>query len=136
MHISAGAMHACALLYPGTVRCWGDNAYGQLGDGTTTTKLTLDLYDVLSDVRTVAVGDGSSCSIMNTGYAMCWGSNWAGQLGTGVFSNAIYPTNVLVISAVSSLSMGPRHACAVWDGASGKVTVGDLVSRENWVWAT
>jgi alpha-tubulin suppressor-like RCC1 family protein len=61
--LAAGSSHACALLTDGTVRCWGANYSGQLGDGTTTfTSLPVPVKG-LSDVTALVAGDRHSCAV-------------------------------------------------------------------------
>jgi prepilin-type N-terminal cleavage/methylation domain-containing protein len=97
IQISAGAAHACALLHGTTVRCWGYNLFGQLGDGDTTTSARLNPVVVrasgtapdgpeLTGVTQISAGAFHTCAVVNggpTGTAWCWGSNWYGQLGVG-----------------------------------------------------
>jgi alpha-tubulin suppressor-like RCC1 family protein len=67
----------------GGVRCWGSNAHGQLGDGTTTDRSTPPATDVLTGVQAVSVGL-STCALMTSGGLRCWGADSYGELGDGV----------------------------------------------------
>lgn len=94
--ISAGTEHGCALSMDGSVRCWGSNAVGQLGDGTTTRRLrpgpTVDLDE---PATTVTTGHGVTCVILRGGSMRCWGENTHGQLGDGTTENRLTPVRVL-----------------------------------------
>ena len=87
--ITAGSSHTCAVLDNGSVACWGLNDYGQLGDGTTTNRLTPT--QTLSLGRpAIAVEAGShfsTCALLDNGSVSCWGRNHKGQLGRG-FTNS------------------------------------------------
>ena len=85
--VAAGWGHSCALREGGTISCWGDNQYGQLGDGTGGADGDLSLVPVgvagVSDAVAVAAGGGYSCALREGGAISCWGSNRSGQLGDG-----------------------------------------------------
>ena len=77
---SVWASHTCAV-GPGLgPRCWGSNAVGQLGDGTTTTRLTPTPVTGLARASSMAAGAAHSCAI-TAGRVRCWGHNEHGQLG-------------------------------------------------------
>src|SRR5262245_11841162 len=80
-HIATGVSHTCARLADGTVRCWGFNAVGQLGDGTTTDRQTPVAVTGLTAVAELAAGSSHTCARRTDGTAVCWGSNYYGQLG-------------------------------------------------------
>lgn len=76
--------HACALLDTGKVSCWGCNASGQLGRGTTGADEGSPAEVVgLGDAVAIAAGTDVSCAIVASGAVRCWGRNDHGQLGTG-----------------------------------------------------
>ena len=81
--LAAGGAHTCALLQTGTVQCWGRNESGQLGDGTTTNRLTPVAVSGLRGVTALAAGGAHTCALLQTGTVQCWGRNFAGQLGDG-----------------------------------------------------
>jgi alpha-tubulin suppressor-like RCC1 family protein len=74
--------------------CWGNNQYGQLGDGSTTPSTTP--REVLAGYSMVEVsaGLGHTCGISADGSAYCWGRNDSGQLGDGSFSDSVVPVQV------------------------------------------
>lgn len=80
-----GFLHACALFDNAKIKCWGYNASGQLGNGTT--KNAQDLSAVLKsvplkdDAKSLALGVSHSCALLVNGKVTCWGANQAGQLG-------------------------------------------------------
>ena len=91
--IVAGVNHSCAVLDDASVKCWGDNAQGQLGQGNTTNlgDETGEMGDALLPValgtgRTaLALGAGASfsCAVLDDNKPKCWGANSTGALGVG-----------------------------------------------------
>lgn len=95
-HITSGpssARHTCALRDDGGLWCWGANDHGQLGDGSTDTRLVPVL--VATDVVSVSAGSASTCAAWRDGSIRCWGRNDQGQLGDGTLGPRSAPTPVL-----------------------------------------
>ena len=86
--IGAGIQHTCAILNDNSLKCWGSNAYGQVGDGTSSNHYTPYPVNFGSDVqvRDLSVGGYHSCLITIDNVLMCWGLNTNGQLGDGTKS--------------------------------------------------
>ncbi|MCB9557941.1 MAG: hypothetical protein H6707_17645 [Deltaproteobacteria bacterium] len=75
--------HSCALLTNGSAKCWGNNYFGELGDGTKTERHTPIAVPGLSNVKQLALGANHTCALLNDGSIRCWGRNSSGQLGDG-----------------------------------------------------
>ena len=117
-----GADHTCALTSAGAVRCWGFNSFGQLGDGTTITRLTpVAVAGLISVVGITAAGSGSNagaepftCALTGAGGAKCWGNNEFGKLGDGTTTTRLTPVDVVgASSGLVGISAGLSHVCAV-----------------------
>ena len=118
--LAAGRYHTCALFSGGPVLCWGDNSYGQIGDGTNN-----DAFDpvavsgMASGTASLSLGSYHSCATTADGGARCWGRNEYSQLGNGLTANSNVPVNVLGLSGVvSGLAPGQSHTCALLDAGS------------------
>jgi alpha-tubulin suppressor-like RCC1 family protein len=118
--LAAGSDHSCAVITGGTVKCWGDNYYGQLGDGTNTDRLAPVVVPGLTGVAQVEAGQNFTCARLSNGTAKCWGRNYAGSLGDGTDTNRTSPSTVSGLSGVASLALGAVHACAVLTGGTVK----------------
>ena len=81
--IAAGSLHSCALLASGSIDCWGDNTYGELGDGTTTDSATAVAVTGISGAVALSAGGADSCALLAGGSIDCWGDNTYGELGIG-----------------------------------------------------
>ena len=116
--ISLGSGHACALLNSGTVRCWGNNAAGQLGNGSFINSALPVTVSGLSGVTAISAGkNGSHTCAIASGAATCWGQNSDGQLGNNTTTNANTPVAVSGLSSgVVAISAGGKHSCAVTTG--------------------
>ena len=94
--IALGFRHACARRTDGTVACWGDNQYGQLGDGMAPTDAPVPV-EVSGLTGAVAIGAGNdhTCAFLDDGTATCWGRNHQGQLGDGTMTDSPVPVAVV-----------------------------------------
>lgn len=108
--IAAGDSHTCAVDNTATLRCWGANDRGQLGDGTTTKRLT-PVTSMLSGPVAVAAGAAFTCGINISGVS-CWGNDTNGELGD-LGALGMQATPRLLGQLGSSITAGNIHACAL-----------------------
>jgi len=92
--ITAGGNHACALLRDGSVKCWGWNENGQLGNGSTTDTEEPAVVAGIHDAVALRAGDRHTCALLSSGGIMCWGANNFGQLGNGTKVDSAAPVAV------------------------------------------
>ncbi len=117
--LTLGSQHTCALLGSGAVQCWGKNADGQLGDGSTLQRLTpVPVLGLASGVTDVRAGDNHTCAVTNTGATKCWGRNSDGQLGDGSSTSRSTPVDVSGVAGMALVEGASRHSCAL-TGAGG-----------------
>ena len=87
--IAAGSVNSCALKNDGTVWCWGQGLYGQLGNNNTVgSYVPVQVMEengsgLLTDINQVHIGIDHVCALTNDGEALCWGNGSSGQLGSG-----------------------------------------------------
>jgi len=111
--VSAGFDQTCALLDDGAVRCWGQNATGEVGDGTTTLRPSpVDVAGLSSGVASISAGYNHTCAVRTDGGALCWGANHSGELGDGTTTNRSSPVAVYgSTTGVAQISAGGwKHA--------------------------
>ncbi|MES2176702.1 MAG: Ig-like domain-containing protein [Gemmatimonadota bacterium] len=116
--------HVCMGNY-WSIRCWGNNSLGQLGNGTTSTSIdpvnvnlsgiALALPQTKVSVSQQGIGD-HTCLLDDAGQAYCWGSNTAGQLGDGTRVNKSTPTAVSTALRFTTIATGSEHTCALTSG--------------------
>ncbi len=112
--VAAGLDYTCALLANGTIKCWGSNASGKLGDGTTTNSATPVTVTGITTATAVATGQNHTCARLSNGTVQCWGRNFEGELGTGATSPfSATPVTVTGITTATAIAAGGLHSCAV-----------------------
>jgi alpha-tubulin suppressor-like RCC1 family protein len=158
VQLAAGLSHTCALLDDDSVKCWGNNAFGQLGQGSQFNRGDdqLEMGTYLSAIqlgtgrtaRSIAAGYQHTCALLDDDSVKCWGQNDFGQLGNGdeedrgdepaEMGNALPAIGFgLVLDPPSKIAAGGYHTCALlgtnlrcWGmGTSGQLGLGDSADR-------
>src|ERR1041385_1866563 len=139
--LAAGYVHTCARLDDGSVRCWGDNAFGQLGTGNTkscgnngtgcmgNSLVAVDLGPGRS-ARSIVAGADHSCAILDDGTLKCWGGNGYGALGVeGILAQGdtpatlgsnMKPVSLGTLRTARAIAANWRNTCAWLDDGSVK----------------
>ncbi|MCA9607906.1 MAG: hypothetical protein KC619_19990 [Myxococcales bacterium] len=126
LEVDAGDNFTCVRLATGRVACWGDNAFGQLGDGSVVGRDRPAPVVDLADADAMSVGATFACALSSAGVVSCWGENANRQLGDGTTENSSRPLVVSSLSDVRAIAMGgaadeevqftgltPISACAI-----------------------
>jgi alpha-tubulin suppressor-like RCC1 family protein len=126
--VAAGDSVACGLNAQGRAYCWGDNSFGQIGNGVaspgTSALPTLVTGPLTSaaNFSKIAAGRNHACALTGTGAAYCWGADSAYQLGTAdsLRINSSTPIPVGGGNSYSAIAAGRAHTCAIRtaDGAA------------------
>lgn len=111
--VAAGERFACGLDAAGRAYCWGDNLFGQLGDGTEDWRTTPVPVRSEAPFASLAVGHEHVCGLTADGRASCWGSNYYGELGDGSEQDHAAPAPVRTGLRFASLAAGEDHTCGL-----------------------
>lgn len=144
--IAAGPHHTCARLLvaegEGNIVCWGRNARGELGDGTTESRVAPARVELGFEPAAVYAGGESglsfgddldlvepaashTCALDVEGHAYCWGDNSAGQLGVPASESVLAPIATHPEHRFSSLALGGRFTCGILWGNQDLLCWGD-----------
>lgn len=123
--VAVGADFSCAQMQNilsgvSTVRCWGGNSVGQVGNGTTSAQvLAPATVSGLTGVTHLTAGSYFACAV-TSGTVRCWGSGISGQFGNGtiVGSSNVPATAATGITNATMVTAGGSHVCAV-NGTTG-----------------
>ncbi len=135
--VAQGPCHGCAWR-GGHAFCWGDNHFGQLGDGGRVSRPYAMPVQGLDQIVQMAVGCGSptisghTCAVTSSKELWCWGANGDGQIGDESGEDQLLPKRIASLSGVTSVSLGAYHSCALLEdhrvfcwGANDSLQIGD-----------
>jgi alpha-tubulin suppressor-like RCC1 family protein len=111
--LAGGEFHSLVVNADGTVAASGNNTYGQLGNGTTTSSTTAVQVSGLTGMSEVTAADFSSYAMNTTGTVYAWGDNTFGQLGNGTTTASSTPVQVPGAAGVTQLAAGNYHVLAL-----------------------
>jgi alpha-tubulin suppressor-like RCC1 family protein len=111
--VSAGGFHTVALTLDGRLWAWGYNEFGQLGDGTTITRLTPVQVGEENTWAAIAAGDMHTLALKSDGTLWAWGSNESGQLGDRTTTPRITPVKIGEENTWATIAAGAYHSLAL-----------------------
>lgn len=113
-HVAMGTYHTCARSSSQGLACWGNNGFGQIGDGSTANRLIpVSVYGAANDIIALGAGQQHTCAMSTTQGMTCWGNNTYGQLGNGSNSSISVPASVSNAAwDISIIEGGIGHTCA------------------------
>ncbi|WP_420589030.1 RCC1 domain-containing protein [Bacterioplanoides sp.] len=91
LSVSSDYFHSCAVLANNSIKCWGANHNGQLGNDTKTNTNIPVAVSGINNARSVSAGFSHSCALLESNNVVCWGSNTSGKLGNGTDKHANSP---------------------------------------------
>ncbi|MFM8388128.1 MAG: hypothetical protein ACKOA5_02655, partial [Actinomycetota bacterium] len=113
VNIDGSQYHYCVSMTDGGAKCWGHNAWGNLGDGTTTQRnAPVDVLGLTSGAVRVATTTHSSCAIVGGGNVMCWGYGAYGQNGNNTNNQTYTAVPVTGVTNAVEIDGGYMHLCA------------------------
>ena len=118
--VDFSSFHACVILDNDSLKCWGHNLYGQLGDGSTTNRNSPVSIGLGQTVKKVVLEDTYSCAIQEDDSLICWGENSYGQLGDGSTTNRSSPVAVNLGDGrtAKKVFLQNGYTCAILDDDS------------------
>lgn len=117
--VAGGGLHTCARLEGGALRCWGQNQYGALGDGSNLNRTTPRAVVALNGVAdALTLGQYSTCARTTVGDVRCWGFNAFGVLGDGSMNHRDTPQPVALPEPARAVSLLANHVCAALDAGA------------------
>ncbi|MCT4592453.1 MAG: hypothetical protein N4A36_03690, partial [Candidatus Gracilibacteria bacterium] len=111
--ISSNSNHNILLGSNGTVYAWGDNKYGQLGDGTRTDRKFPTKISGITNIVDIAAGYDHTFALKKDGTLWAWGSNSSGELGDGTKTSRKFPTKISGITNIVDIAAGYDHTFAL-----------------------
>jgi alpha-tubulin suppressor-like RCC1 family protein len=113
--IAAGGDDSCVVLNDGTVQCWGDNSYSQLGNGSDSTLSGHVTVSGIINAISVSTGPSHTCAVLSGGLVQCWGANSVGELGDGSqYTSTSVPVTVEgITNALAVAASDASHTCVV-----------------------
>ncbi len=126
VQVSAGYLHTCAVLQLGASMCWGDNASGQLGIGTSTAQANAPVSVVSTAMSTpvasISAGYLHTCAVLVLGAVWCWGENRTGQLG--INSSVTKKTSPTMVVGLDGTSLSSTAVTSATSHTCGRVQSG------------
>jgi alpha-tubulin suppressor-like RCC1 family protein len=117
--ISAGGSHTCGITTGGQAYCWGDDAAGQLGDGSFIPEGSPVPVAGGLTFTAISAGMDHTCGLTTSGDAYCWGGNDHGQLGTGSNDpNSPVPVPVAGAMTFTAVDAGEHSSCGLVAGGA------------------
>ncbi len=118
--VSLGWDHGCAVRVDGQILCWGENAVGQLGDGTATASLFPVLVSIGGPATQISAGQMYSCALRSDSKAFCWGEGTSGKLGNSSPAGSLSPVAAHSAYNFTSIKTSANTTCAI-DAADAKL---------------
>ena len=118
-HLSAGTGFTCGLQSGASVKCWGYNWDGEMGNGTSsqavpspTSVYTSWSSGTLTSLSTDAIGN-TMCTIDQVGGAWCWGLNSGSIINSSSTGSYLRPVPIVGGESFTQIATGSNHACAI-----------------------
>ena len=127
--VSGGHEFSCAVTLTNTVDCWGDNNYGELGNGALADSSTPVKVKGLANVTQVAAGYYHACARESNGTLWCWGDNGNGELGNNSTTGSDVPV-IVGMQNVTQVAAGGSATCAIGNAPGDLWCWGDNLSGE------
>lgn len=128
--LAVSGVHACALDGHGGVRCWGNNDYGQLGDGTTERRLTPVPVNGIDGAALIAVGQAATCAVLRDRTVRCWGLSPT----RSVEPRPPIPRDALILSPATVANLDQVQSMEVYAGPSGLLSCAIRADASVWCW--